>query len=160
MMPTLAGAAEQHPEIPAYRAVLAFCASEAGDVDRARTMLRTFDDVGYTNLPVDTNRFLALALLGHVAADLHDEAAGRSLRALLEPYREQWVVLPCYGGGGASWGPTAHALARLAALAGDRVGADAEFARALELARHTPLARARIEAHHRRLAPPVAPTET
>lgn len=160
MMPTLAGAVEQHPEIPAYRAVLAFCMSESGDADAARALLRTFDEAGYTNLPADTNRCLALVLLGHVAADVHDEHAGRSLRALLEPYRDQWVVLSCYGGGGASWGPTAHALARLAELCGDPTTADVEFARAFDLARHTPLARARIEEHRLRFAASKAATST
>ncbi len=158
MMPTLADAVELHPEIPAYRAVLAFCASEAGDLDGAAAMLRNFDEAGYTNLPTDTNRFLALALLGHVAASVSDEAAGRSLRTLLEPYRDQWVVLACYGGGGASWGPTAHVLARLADLAGDRAVAEAEFSRALAMARHAPLARARIDEDCRLLTP--QPTET
>ncbi len=160
MMPTLAGAVESHPEIPAYRAVLAFCASEAGDHDAAGETLRWFDRAGYANLPTDTNRFLALALLGHVAASARDVAAGRSLRVLLEPYREHWVVLACYGGGGASWGPATHVLARLADLAGDRATADAEFERALVQARYAPLALARIKHDHRRPERPPARTTT
>lgn len=160
MMPTLAGAVERHPEIPAYRAVLAFCAAEAGDLDQADDTLRWFDRTGYANLPTDTNRFLALALLGHVAATVRNEAAGRSLRVLLEPYRAHWVVLACYGGGGASWGPTAHVLARLADLAGDRSTAEAEFERALAEAHAAPPALARIEQDRLRFTEPAAATTT
>ena len=160
MMPTLAGAVELHPEIPAYRAVLAFCTAEAGGLDDARTLLRTFDDADYRNLPADTNRFLALALLGHVAATVDAERAGARLRTLLEPYRDQWVVLACYGGGGASWGPTTHVLARLAALAGEFDVAETEFSRAVDAARHAPLALARIEDDRRRSVRPAARTTT
>lgn len=160
MMPTLAGAVQMYPEIPAYRAVLAFCTAEAGDLDGARSLLRSFDEAEYANLPVDTNRFLALALLGHVAADVGDVRAGNALRELLEPYRDQWVLLACYGGGGASWGPTSHVLGRLARLAGDHDTADADFARAAAHSHHAPLALARIERDRARPVRPAARTTT
>lgn len=160
MIPTLAGAVELHPEIPAYRAVLAFCTAEAGDLDEARALLQTFDDADYRNVPIDTNRLLALALLGHVAATVDAAYAGAKLRTLLEPYRDQWVVLACYGGGGASWGPISHVLARLAALAGEPDAAATEFTRAIAAARQTPLALARIEEDRQRVLRPAAKTTT
>ena len=51
----------------------------------------------------------------------------RALLRLLEPYADRHVVLNCFGGGGAYWGPVAHHLGRLEATA--RAGA--EHARAL-----------------------------
>ena len=39
-------------------------------------------------------------------------------RRLLEPYADRHVVLNCFGGGGAYWGPVAHHLGRLEAMLG------------------------------------------
>ncbi|HPU40173.1 MAG TPA: hypothetical protein PLS63_11425, partial [Microthrixaceae bacterium] len=143
----LSAAVEHNPTIPAYRAVLALCAAESGDDVLAARMLRSFADRSFNNLPDDTNRFLGLAVLGHVAASVGDRDAGRLLTELLEPFRHQWVVLQCYGGGGATWGPTAHALARLAALDGRSNDATELFDDARRRAAHAPLVRASIEAH-------------
>lgn len=147
MMPVVGAAVEHNPTIPAYRAVLALCAAESRDDVLASRMLRSFADRSFTNLPGDTNRFLGLAVLAHVAASVGDRDAGRVLTELLEPFRYQWVVLQCYGGGGATWGPTAHALARLAALDGRIDDAIELFDDARRRAAHSPLVRARIDAN-------------
>ena len=114
----MADAADHYPHIPCYRAVLALCASEAGDRVAADAAYRFFADAGFAGIPVDTNRFLTITVLGHVAADLGDAAGGAALEALLSPYRHLHVVLNCYGGGGTYWGPASYAIARLTALAG------------------------------------------
>lgn len=112
----MADAADRYPHIPCYRAVHALCASEAGDAASAEVAYRFFADVDFAGIPVDTNRFLTLTVLAHVAADLDDVAGGARLEPLLSPYRPLQVVLNCYGGGGTYWGPATYALARLAAL--------------------------------------------
>lgn len=145
MIPALAAATVGNPRIPAYRAVLALCAAEAGDLRRAGGELRWFADAGFENLPDDTNRFLALGVLAHVAATARDAVAGALLTERLLPYEHQWVVLQCYGGGGATWGPAAHGLARLAALDGRPDAAVRLYDRALTLAAGAPLVLQRIE---------------
>ena len=144
MIPALAAATVAHPRIPTYRAVLALCMSEAGDLERAGDELRWFRDASFENLPDDTNRFLGLGVLAHVAANVGDEAAGDLLSDLLMPYEHQWVVLQCYGGGGAMWGPVAHGLARVAALNGRFDQAEHFYDRAAALAAGAPLVMRRV----------------
>lgn len=143
----LAHAVERHPEIPCYRAVLALCAAEAGDLASAEVAYRWFAIAGFVNLPEDTNRLLGLAVLAHVAADLGDADGAAVLAELLTPHRGEWVVLDCYGGGGASWGPVAHALARLAQVGGRPHDAEVLFAEATGQARTAPLVLERIATH-------------
>jgi hypothetical protein len=146
IVPMLADAVDRHPEIPTYAAVLALCAAECGDLERADATLRRFAATAFDELPDDTNRFLGLAVLGHVAASVEARDVAPVLSSLLEPYRSQWVVLNCYGGGGAVWGPTAHALARLEALMGDDAAARRSFDAALLAAADAPLVAERIAA--------------
>ncbi len=157
MIPAMDAAVGRHPEIPAYRAVLALCAAEAGDVDLAASSLRWFADAGVTNLPFDTNRSLALGALAHTAATVGDRDAAIVLTTLLEPARDHWFVLQCYGGGGATWGPVAHALARLAALDGRPDDARALYDRAASQAATTPLVLDRIDLDRRHDHPAPSP---
>lgn len=145
VVPLLQHAVSARPDIAAYRAVLALCASEAGDTELASASLRWFTERNCRNLPNDTNRLLALTVLAHTAADIADADAGAVIAPLLEPYDGQWAVISAYGGGGATWGPTAHALARLAMLAGDDAGVGRSNALAIAQAAWAPLALARID---------------
>jgi DNA-binding SARP family transcriptional activator len=140
-------AVARHPEIPCYRAVLALCAAEAGDLAAAEAAYRWFAEEGFASLPDDTNRLLGLAVLAHVGADLGDADGGAVLAELLAPHRGEWVVLDCYGGGGASWGPVAHALARSAVVTGRAADAEVLFAEATVEAAGAPLVLERIAAH-------------
>jgi len=145
MIPMLTAASAGHPEIPTYRAVLALCAAESGDVPLASDLLATFSAEGFTNLPDDPNRFLGLAALAHVAASTEDAAACELLARLLEPYLDQWVVLQCYGGGGAGWGPANHALARLNTVLGKHDEARSLYDDARRLAADSPLTLVRLD---------------
>jgi Tfp pilus assembly protein PilF len=145
VVPLLEQAVASRPDIAAYRAVLALCASEAGDTDLASASLRWFTERACDNLPNDTSRLLALTVLAHTAADVGDADAGAVIAPLLRPYDGQWAVISAYGGGGATWGPTAHALARLARLAGDEAEVARSTALAAEQAAWSPLAFARID---------------
>jgi DNA-binding SARP family transcriptional activator len=145
VVPLLEHAVASRPDIAAYRAVLALCASEAGDTALASASLRWFTEQGCDNLPNDTSRLLALTVLAHTAADVDDADAGAVIAPLLEPYDGQWAVISAYGGGGATWGPIAHALARLARLAGDDAAATRSTTLAVEQAAWAPLALSRID---------------
>ena len=126
----LTAAADDHPEVPCYRAVLALCAAEAGESVRAAAAYEPFRRSRFETVPNDTNRLLTLAVLADVTIAVGDMAAAHDLWALLEPYRAEHAVLNCYGGGGAYWGPVAGQLAGLAAL----TGLDDEAARLAEQA--------------------------
>ena len=115
---TLDAAVALFPHIPAYRAVLALALAEAGEGERARTVVGELATSGFDAIPPDTNRFLALAVLAHAAATVGHEAAAPLLHDLLVPFAGQQVLVNCYGGGGACWGPVSWALARLGPLAG------------------------------------------
>lgn len=145
----VAGAVEAFPHVPCYRAVLALVCAEAGDGERAQEAVDHFAAAGFANLPDDTNRPLGLAVLANAAVRLGAVDAGAALAPLVEPFREQHILLNCYGGGGSYWGPAAHHLAGLAALAGrpDAVERYAEARRrAVELGAAVSLPR--IDAEH------------
>lgn len=114
----LRSAADDNPQIPCYRAVLALCLAKAGRVDEAARQHRYFADLGFANIPEDSNRLLTLVVLADVAATIDDPAGATTLLSLLEPHRHRHAVLNCFGGGGAYWGPVATQLDRLAALIG------------------------------------------
>ena len=88
---------------------------------------------------------LALAVLAHTAAILEAVDVAPLLRKELAPFTGKWVVLNCYGGGGAVWGPVDHALARLARLEQDPL-ADIWFERAATQATGAPMVLERIGA--------------
>ncbi|MAT03900.1 MAG: hypothetical protein CL424_02510 [Acidimicrobiaceae bacterium] len=146
VLDVLRSAVDTQPHIPTFRAVLALCAAEAGDDRLAGEQLHWFTDAGVDNLPVDTNRFLGLNVLGHAATRLDDRSAAGVLFPLVEPYDRQWVVLSCFGGGGATWGPVSLTLAGLSATLGHDVSARSYLERAATEARHAPLIGPRIAA--------------
>lgn len=142
----LRAAVEASPHIPTYRAVLALCLVEAGDPEAGHEHVRHFTDAGLRNLPHDTNWLLAVSVLAHASAAIGDEDAAQVLVPELEPFAGQWVVLNCYGGGGAVWGPVDHAVARLDRLLGRHDLATARFASAAAQAAGARLVGERIEA--------------
>jgi len=117
MLDLLHEAAEQNPHIPTYRAVLALCCSHAGALDAARDAFEQLAARDFV-LPADSNWLLAVAVLADTAATLGDRERAHTLVRLLAPYSDRHVVLNCFGGGGAYWGPVAHHLGRLEALLG------------------------------------------
>ncbi|MGB0115059.1 MAG: AAA family ATPase [Ilumatobacteraceae bacterium] len=144
----LATAADAHPEVPCYRAVLALCAAEADEMRRARAAYESFRRSRFEVIPHDTNRLLTLAVLADVTVAVGDVAAASDLWGLLEPYRHEHAVLNCYGGGGAYWGPVAGPLAGLATLTGldEEAAVLAEQARRAASAVGSPLVLARLAA--------------
>lgn len=149
MIPLLATAVDEHPEIPAYRAVLALCAAEGGDHALAATSIDWFVADDLSSLPNDTSRSLALGTLAHAAAEIGHTTAAELLVPFLEPYAGQHVVISTYGGGGAYWGPASHALGRLEATLGNGDPARTWFDQARSEATGAPAFLARIEQHAR-----------
>lgn len=149
MMPVLAAAVDAYPEIPTYRAVQALCAAESGELELAAEILASFAAHRFTTLPDDPNRLLGLAALAHVAAGLDHKQASEQLLTLLEPFGDQWVLLQCYGGGGAIWGPVCHALARLSSVAERHDDAERFYDAARKMAAPSPPALERIDRHQR-----------
>jgi DNA-binding SARP family transcriptional activator len=109
----LAEAADLAPNIPGYRAVLALCCAESGDLERAQREVDAFRGTDY-DFPPDSNWLLSIAVLADAAATLGDRAAAATLERRLRPYANCQVVLNCYGAGGSAWGPVALHLGRLA----------------------------------------------
>jgi DNA-binding SARP family transcriptional activator len=142
----LGAAADDNPQIPCYRAVLALCLAEAGDLARARQEFEFFARHEFANVPRDTNRLLTLAVLADVAATLEERDAAPALVELLAPHRPRHVVLNCYAGGGSYWGPVATQLGRLARLLDAHDDADRLLEEATSSAEAfgAPLARARV----------------
>jgi DNA-binding SARP family transcriptional activator len=130
MLGLLRDAADQNPQIPAYRAVLALCCTHAGDPAGARSAYEQLAARDF-ELPPDSNWLLAIAVLADTAAALGDRDGASTLAGLLEPYADRHVVLNCFGGGGAYWGPVAHHLGRLAAILGHGAEARAHLERAV-----------------------------
>jgi hypothetical protein len=130
----LAVSAEVFPEIPCYRAVWALCLMSAGDLDGAEAVYRPFAESRFESIPVDSNRLLAVAALGDVAATLGDVDGAAVLDELLAPDDHLHVVLNCYGGGGAYWGPVSRIRGRLAEVRGRHADAEAAFGRAARAA--------------------------
>ena len=64
----------------------------------------------FRSIPADTNRLLTLAVLADVAATLGDAPGAAELTELLAPHAGRHVLLNCFGGGGAYWGPVATQL--------------------------------------------------
>jgi DNA-binding SARP family transcriptional activator len=131
MLGLLRDAANQNPQIPAYRAVLALCCANAGELTDGRSAYEQLADRDF-ELPPDSNWLLAIAVLADTAASLGDRDGALVLKNLLEPYADRHAVLNCFGGGGAYWGPVAHHLGRLAATLGHGAEARAHLERAVE----------------------------
>jgi DNA-binding SARP family transcriptional activator len=133
MLELLRTAADENPHIPAYRAVLALCAAEAGDHDTARAAIAHFRGGDYS-LPLDSNWLLAVSVLADAAVTVGDAETCVALEGVLTPYADRQIVLNCFGGGGAYWGPVSYHLGRIAGLTGNTDAARAHLARAVEQA--------------------------
>jgi hypothetical protein len=124
MVDLLRAEADANPHIPCYRAVLALCLAESGDLVAARQEYEHFAANRFSDIPDDSNRLLTLVVLADVAATLVDPVGAGILLDLLEPHQDRQALLNCFGGGGAYWGPVTMHLARLAAVTGDSRMAD------------------------------------
>ena len=113
----------------------AWCAN-AGDLRGARSAYEQLAVRDFA-LPPDSNWLLAIAVLADTASTLGDRNGALRLRQLLEPYADRHVVLNCFGGGGAYWGPVAHHLGKLQATLGHGAEARALLERSIQACAET-----------------------
>jgi DNA-binding SARP family transcriptional activator len=125
--PSVRAAVDEFPEVPAWRAALAFVLSGLDDLDAAREEFELVAAHDFDDIPFDGHWIATLNLCGWVAYALRDERRAAILFERLRPYAGQTVV---NGAGAAVQGPLALTLVRLAPLTGNDRQIDALFARA------------------------------
>ena len=108
--------ADRYPHAPAWRAALAFCCTEVGDLDAARVELELLAARDFVDLPRDGNFLTATCLLAHTAARVGDLPRARLLRSMLAPYADRYVVISA---GAVAFASVDLPLAVLAAALGD-----------------------------------------
>lgn len=84
---------EAHPDIPAWRALLAFAEARAGRLEDARADLEAAAGDGFVGVPRDAVFLVALAHCADTAAIAAHRGLAASLRRLLSPYARRWVVI-------------------------------------------------------------------
>ena len=119
--------ADRYPHAPAWRATLAFCCTEAGDLDSARAELETLAVRDFEDLPRDGNFLTAACLLAHTAARVGDLPRAALLRQMLQPYADRYIVIAA---GAVALGSVDLPLAALARALGDTEAALAHILRA------------------------------
>ncbi|MHC1559505.1 ATP-binding protein [Actinomycetospora sp. C-140] len=125
----VARVAAASPELPAIHAALGVLHAETGRDDEARRILDAIAGDDLAALPVEASTMVAYLFCADLCVALDDRRRAAQLVDLLAPHDDQvavWAV-------GLGTGAVAAALGRLTALLGDTAGADAHFARALEV---------------------------
>lgn len=84
---------EVHPDIPAWRALLAFAEARAGRLEDARADLERATGDGFADVPRDAVFLVTLAHCADAAAITGHREIAASLRRLLDPYGDRWVVI-------------------------------------------------------------------
>ena len=84
---------EVHPDIPAWRALLAFAEARAGRLEDARADLERAAGDGFADVPRDAVFLVTLTHCADAAAITGHREIAASLRRLLDPYGDRWVVI-------------------------------------------------------------------
>ncbi|HKC50817.1 MAG TPA: AAA family ATPase [Myxococcota bacterium] len=120
--------AEQLPNMPTWRATLAFLYAEDEREEPARAELERLAGKDFADLQRDTTWLTTVGLLADVAAFLGDAPRARLLTALLAPYAERAIVV---GPSLSVPSSVARPAARALATCGDFAGAEQHFEQAL-----------------------------
>jgi DNA-binding SARP family transcriptional activator/tetratricopeptide (TPR) repeat protein len=111
--PAVRAAADEFPDVPAWRAALAFVLGELGRLDAARAQFDLVAAGDFDDVPFDGQWVATLNVCGLVAFTLGDERRASILFERLRPFAGETVVS---GAGAAIQGPVALTLVRLAQL--------------------------------------------
>jgi len=84
---------DAHPEIPAWRALLAFAEARAGRLDDARVNLERAAGDGFAGVPRDAVFLVTLAHAADAAVITGQSEIAGHLRRLLDAYADRWVVI-------------------------------------------------------------------
>lgn len=118
------------PGRPVWRALLAWSAAEAGDIELARAELGEFDVAAFVRREEALDWWAVLAACGHTAVVLEDADTARLVHDALLPYAGRNLVV----GQIAFYGAVSYMVGVVAAALGDEVAAVAHLEAAL--ARH------------------------
>jgi hypothetical protein len=121
---------EGHPDVPAWRALLAVAHADAGRLEDAAAELDRLAAGGFAAVPRSWTRPVTLALAAECAAVLDDRERAADLRPLLAPRRGQLLVV---ASGTSCEGAVDRYLGALAATTGDAEAAEEHFTAALAL---------------------------
>jgi hypothetical protein len=130
LLPGLVAYVDGHPDVPAWRALLAAAHAEAGRLEAAGADLDRLAAHGFADVPRTWTRPVTLALAAECAARLDDRAQAALLHPLLAPRRGQLLVV---ASGTSCEGAVDRYLGALEATLGDDRAADASFAAGLAL---------------------------
>ena len=93
----------------ATRRGVGYLALRAGDLDRARTLLRLHSDNGFARIGDDAEHLATLTFFGRMAIALDEQDAAALVYEALRPFAGMWVVdgigAVCWGTGRAGAGP-------------------------------------------------------
>jgi len=117
-----AGPIEDVAPPKAVRARLALALAEIGCLEEARLLVKSAGRFGFSDVPDDSARGIALAFWASAAANIGDRAASVSLLELLRPHADLHV-----GSGAWYLGSNAHYIGRLHACLGDLAAARSSF---------------------------------
>lgn len=85
--------AQAHPDIPAWRALLAFAEARAGRLDDARAGLEIVATDAFAGVPRDAVFLVTLCHAADAAAITGHHQVARTLRPLLDSHVDRWVVI-------------------------------------------------------------------
>lgn len=92
-IPLVREIANEHPEIPAWRALLAFCEARAGQADQARLDLEQVGAAGFASVRRDATYLVALTHAADAAAIIGHRDVAAALLPLLEGFADRAVVI-------------------------------------------------------------------
>jgi len=127
----LRGVAADNAHVPAMRCGLTFALAQAGAHAEARRNLEELAACDFGAIPRDASWSVSMACLAETCCELEDAATAARMLPILRPFREQFVVVTGFGGGGACWGPVSGVLGSLEACVGELAAADHEYGHAL-----------------------------
>ena len=121
------------PEMTAMRCVLAHALAQVDDraaTDEAAELVAALTDDDFAAVPDDVSWTMCMVSLAEACCELGDADTAARILPLLEPYRDQFILVGATGPGGTTWGPYSSLLGSLHACIGDVDAALRDFAAA------------------------------
>ncbi len=143
LVPLIEQLLDEHPDAPAYRAVLVAAILEGGDETRARGLLEEAAGDKFASVPEDAAWVDTMGPYAYAAIELRDAPVAQALFDLLAPYRDQVAnEQPT-----SNSGPIANPLGGLATVLGRYDEAESYLTQAAELAARGSLRFAETRGH-------------
>lgn len=133
IVPLLRFSVASSPEMPAMRCVLAHALAQVDDpasTDEAADLVAALGADDFAAVPDDVSWTMCMVSLAEACCELGDAETAARILPLLEPYRDQFILVAATGPGGTTWGPYAALLGSLHACIGRVDAATRDFAEA------------------------------